>query len=386
MKAYEKKRWWKIAIFIAAIFIGGFSLWYTQALVKELAIQEDKKIKLWANATRQLGAATAETDINFLLDIIKDNETIPTILVDEQLQIISHRNLDPRKENDSNYLQQELALMMAEHEPIKIEYDIENNHANFLYYKNSYLLTALKTYPLIQLGLIAFFAIMSYFALSNSRRAEQNQVWVGMSKETAHQLGTPISSLREWHNMLKESEKDQQEEILKEVDYDIKRLELITERFSKIGSEPILKSENLDLVVEKAVGYLRNRVSSRVNIKVEVGKPGNWANINVPLFDWVIENLCKNAIDAMEGEGSLTLLINHDAKQVYIDITDTGKGIPKSKFKTVFKPGYTTKKRGWGLGLSLVKRIITEYHKGQIYVRHSELGKGTTFRMVLNAT
>ncbi len=386
MKAYEKKRWWKIAIFIAAIFIGGFSLWYTQALVKELAIQEDKKIKLWANATRQLGAATAETDINFLLDIIKDNETIPTILVDEQLQIISHRNLDPKRENDSNYLQQELALMMAEHEPIKIEYDIENNHANFLYYKNSYLLTALKTYPLIQLGLIAFFAIMSYFALSNSRRAEQNQVWVGMSKETAHQLGTPISSLREWHNMLKESEKDQQEEILKEVDYDIKRLELITERFSKIGSEPILKSENLDLVVEKAVGYLRNRVSSRVNIKVEVGKPGNWANINVPLFDWVIENLCKNAIDAMEGEGSLTLLINHDAKQVYIDITDTGKGIPKSKFKTVFKPGYTTKKRGWGLGLSLVKRIITEYHKGQIYVRHSELGKGTTFRMVLNAT
>jgi signal transduction histidine kinase len=385
MKAYEKKRWWKIAIFIAAIFIGGFSLWYTQALVKELAVQEDKKIKLWANATRQLGATTGETDINFLLDIIKDNETIPTILVDDQLQIISHRNLDPKRENDSSYLHQELALMMAEHEPIKIEYDIENNHYNFLYYKNSYLLTALKTYPLIQLGLIAFFAIMSYFALSSSRRAEQNQVWVGMSKETAHQLGTPISSLREWHNMLKESEKDQQEEILKEVDYDIKRLELITERFSKIGSEPILKSENLDLVVEKAVGYLRNRVSSKVSIKVEVGKPGNWANINVPLFDWVIENLCKNAIDAMEGEGALTLLINHDAKQVYIDITDTGKGIPKGKFKTVFKPGYTTKKRGWGLGLSLVKRIITEYHKGQIYVRHSELGKGTTFRMVLNA-
>jgi len=385
MKAYEKKRWWKIAIFIAAIFIGGFSLWYTQALVKELAVQEDKKIKLWANATRQLGATTGETDINFLLDIIKDNETIPTILVDDQLQIISHRNLDPKRENDSSYLHQELALMMAEHEPIKIEYDIENNHYNFLYYKNSYLLTALKTYPLIQLGLIAFFAIMSYFALSSSRRAEQNQVWVGMSKETAHQLGTPISSLREWHNMLKESEKDQQEEILKEVDYDIKRLELITERFSKIGSEPILKSENLDLVVEKAVDYLRNRVSSKVSIKVEVGKPGNWANINVPLFDWVIENLCKNAIDAMEGEGALTLLINHDAKQVYIDITDTGKGIPKGKFKTVFKPGYTTKKRGWGLGLSLVKRIITEYHKGQIYVRHSELGKGTTFRMVLNA-
>jgi signal transduction histidine kinase len=191
--------------------------------------------------------------------------------------------------------------------------------------------------------------------------------------------------LREWHNLLKETEKDQQEEILKEVDYDIKRLELITERFSKIGSEPILKAENLDLVIEKAIGYLKNRVSSKVNITVEIGKPGNWANINIPLFDWVIENLCKNAIDAMEGNGSLILSIKHDEGHVYLDITDTGKGISKGNFKTVFKPGYTTKKRGWGLGLSLVKRIINEYHKGQIYVRHSEVGKGTTFRIVLNA-
>jgi signal transduction histidine kinase len=353
--------------------------------VKELSIQEDKKILLWANATRQLGAASAETDINFLLDIIKDNETIPTILVDDQGTIISHRNLDSLKALDTAFLAAELLLMKAEHEPIKIEYDKENNRYNYLYYKNSFILTALKTYPFIQLSLIGFFALMSYFALSNSRRAEQNQVWVGMSKETAHQLGTPISSLREWHNLLKETEKDQQEEILKEVDYDIKRLELITERFSKIGSEPILKAENLDLVIEKAIGYLKNRVSSKVNITVEIGKPGNWANINIPLFDWVIENLCKNAIDAMEGNGSLILSIKHDEGHVYLDITDTGKGISKGNFKTVFKPGYTTKKRGWGLGLSLVKRIINEYHKGQIYVRHSEVGKGTTFRIVLNA-
>jgi signal transduction histidine kinase len=225
---------------------------------------------------------------------------------------------------------------------------------------------------------------MSYFALSSSRRAEQNQVWVGMSKETAHQLGTPISSLREWHNLLKETEKDQQEEILKEVDYDIQRLELITERFSKIGSEPILKAENLDLVIEKAIGYLKNRVSSKVNFTVEIGQPNNWANINIPLFDWVIENLCKNAIDAMDGNGNLRIVLNHDTEKVYIDITDTGKGIPRGKFKTVFKPGFTTKKRGWGLGLSLTKRIVKEYHKGQIYVRHSELGKGTTFRIVLD--
>jgi signal transduction histidine kinase len=384
MKAYEKKRWWKIAILIAAMFIGGFSLWYTQTLVKELAVQEDKKIKLWANATRQLGAASGEMDINFLLDIIKDNETIPTILVDDNGQIISHRNLDSLSALDTAFVNAELALMKEVHEPIKIEYDMVNHRYNYLYYKNSRILTALQTYPFIQLSLIAFFALMSYFALSSSRRAEQNQVWVGMSKETAHQLGTPISSLREWHNLLKETEKDQQEEILKEVDYDIKRLELITERFSKIGSEPILKAENLDLVIEKAIGYLKNRVSSKVNFTVDIGQPNNWANINIPLFDWVIENLCKNAIDAMDGNGSLRIVLNHDTEKVYIDITDTGKGIPRGKFKTVFKPGFTTKKRGWGLGLSLTKRIVKEYHKGQIYVRHSELGKGTTFRIVLD--
>lgn len=384
MKAYEKKRWWKIAILIAAMFIGGFSLWYTQTLVKELAVQEDKKIKLWANATRQLGAASGEMDINFLLDIIKDNETIPTILVDDNGQIISHRNLDSLSALDTAYVNAELALMKEIHEPIKIEYDLTNKRYNYLYYKNSRILTALQTYPFIQLSLIAFFALMSYFALSNSRRAEQNQVWVGMSKETAHQLGTPISSLREWHNLLKETEKDQQEEILKEVDYDIQRLELITERFSKIGSEPILQAENLDLVIEKAIGYLKNRVSSKVAFTVDIGQSNNWANINIPLFDWVIENLCKNAIDAMDGNGSLRIVLNHDTEKVYIDITDTGKGIPRSKFKTVFKPGFTTKKRGWGLGLSLTKRIIKEYHKGQIYVRQSELGKGTTFRIVLD--
>jgi len=384
MKAYEKKRWWKIAILVAAMFIGGFSLWYTQSLVKELAAQEDKKIKLWANATRQLGAASGEMDINFLLDIIKDNETIPTILVDDNGQIISHRNLDSLSALDTTYVIAELALMKEEHQPIKIEYDLTNRRYNYLYYKNSHILTALQTYPFIQLSLIAFFAIMSYLALSSSRRAEQNQVWVGMSKETAHQLGTPISSLREWHNLLKETEKDQQEEILKEVDYDIKRLELITERFSKIGSAPILKAENLDLVIEKAIGYLKNRVSSKVAFTVDIGRPNNWANINIPLFDWVIENLCKNAIDAMDGNGSLKILINHDTEKVYIDITDTGKGIPRGKFKTVFKPGFTTKKRGWGLGLSLTKRIVKEYHKGQIYVRHSEIGKGTTFRIVLD--
>jgi signal transduction histidine kinase len=384
MQAYERKRLWKIILLIAAMAIGGFSLWYTRSMVKELAAQEDKKIKLWANATRQLGLIENNMDINFLLDIIKDNETIPTILVDDNGKIVATRNLDSLRVADSVYLYQELQEMKEEHEPIKIIYDETNNRYNDLYYKNSTILNDLKTYPFIQLGLISFFAIMSYLALSSSRRAEQNQVWVGMSKETAHQLGTPISSLREWHNLLQETEKEAQEEILKEVDYDIKRLELITERFSKIGSAPILKEENLDLVLEKSISYLKSRVSSQVNFEVNLSQPGNWAKINIPLFEWVIENLCKNAVDAMDGKGSLSILLNHDETNVYIDIKDTGKGIPRGKFKTVFKPGYTTKKRGGGLGLSLVKRIIEQYHKGQIYVRHSEPNKGTTFRIVLD--
>lgn len=385
MQAYERKRLWKIILLVAAMGIGGFSLWYTRTLVKDLAVQEDKKILLWANATRQLGMVDNNMDINFLLDIIKDNETIPTILVDDLGMIVATRNLDSSRAEDSLYLQSQLAQMKKEHEPIKIVYDETNNRYNNLYYKNSSILNDLKTYPFIQLGLISFFAIMSYLALSSSRRAEQNQVWVGMSKETAHQLGTPISSLREWHNLLRETDKEQQEEILKEVDYDLKRLELITERFSKIGSEPILKAENLDLIVEKSVSYLRNRISSQVDFAFEIGKPGNWAKINIPLFEWVIENVCKNAVDAMDGKGKLTVVLNHDETHIYIDISDTGKGIPRNKFKTVFKPGYTTKKRGWGLGLSLVKRIIEQYHKGQIYVRFSEPGKGSTFRIILAA-
>lgn len=383
MQAYERKRLWKIILLTAAMAIGGFSLWYTRTMVKELAAQEDKKIKLWANATRQLGLIENNMDINFLLDIIKDNETIPTILVDDQGNIVATRNLDSLRVEDSTYLYKQLEEMREEHEPIKIIYDETNQRYNNLYYKNSTILNDLKTYPFIQLGLIAFFAIMSYLALSSSRRAEQNQVWVGMSKETAHQLGTPISSLREWHNLLRETDKEQQEEILKEVDYDIQRLELITERFSKIGSAPVLKEENLDLVIEKSISYLRSRVSSQVNFEVNIQQPGNWAKINIPLFEWVIENLCKNAVDAMDGKGNLSILLNHDDTHVYIDIKDTGKGIPRGKFKTVFKPGFTTKKRGWGLGLSLVKRIVEQYHNGQIYVRHSEPGKGTTFRIML---
>ena len=381
MYTYENKIWWKRFFFIAALLIGAFSLWYTDSLVKVLASEEDKKIKLWANATRLL--IKGEGDINFLLDIAKDNTTIPIILIDDKGNINATKNLDSTHVSDTAYLMKQLEIMKEQHEPIKIPYDETNNRFNYLYYKNSFILSQLKSYPIIQLTLIAFFALLSYFTLSASRRAEQNQVWVGMSKETAHQLGTPISSLKEWINLLRETEKENQEELLVELDNDVRRLELITERFSKIGSDPVLKPENLDLVIENSLLYLNARTSSKVDLSVSILKPGNWANINIPLFDWVIENLCKNAIDAMEGKGKIVVQLNHDEKHVYIDITDNGKGIPKSKFKTVFKPGFTTKKRGWGLGLSLVKRIVESYHNGTIYVRHSELGKGTTFRIVL---
>ena len=381
MYTYENKIWWKRFFFIAALLIGAFSLWYTNTLVKVLASEEDKKIKLWANATRLL--IKGEGDINFLLDIAKDNTTIPIILIDDKGNINATKNLDSTHVSDTAYLMEQLEIMKEQHEPIKIPYDETNNRYNYLYYKNSFILSQLKSYPIIQLTLIAFFALLSYFTLSASRRAEQNQVWVGMSKETAHQLGTPISSLKEWINLLRETEKENQEELLVELDNDVRRLELITERFSKIGSDPVLKPENLDLVIENSLQYLNARTSSKVELSVSILKPGNWANINIPLFDWVIENLCKNAIDAMEGKGKIVVQLNHDGKHVYIDITDNGKGISESKFKTVFKPGFTTKKRGWGLGLSLVKRIVESYHNGSIYVRHSELGKGTTFRIVL---
>lgn len=382
MRLYEQKKWWKRALAIIALCIGIFSIWYTTKLVKQLSIEEEKKIKLWANATQLM--AKAEGNIEFMLDIITGNETIPIILTDGKNNIISFRNLDSIQAKDTTYLNDELLEMKSEHEPIKIVYDAENDFYNLLYYKNSIVLTQLKAYPAIQLALISLFAIMSYLALSSSRRAEQNQVWVGMSKETAHQLGTPISSLNEWINLLRETPKEEQGYLLDELQNDTKRLELITERFSKIGSEPILKEENMDLVVEKSMQYMKTRVSSLVNIHINIAKPGNWAKINVPLFDWVLENLSKNAIDAMNGKGELNINISHDAKFVYIDIHDTGKGIPKSKFNTVFKPGFTTKKRGWGLGLSLVKRIVEGYHKGKIFVRNSEAGKGTTFRIMLH--
>jgi two-component system, sporulation sensor kinase D len=383
MRLYEQKIWWKRILFMIAIAIGIFSLWYTHQLVQKLAKEEEKKVLLWANATKQL--IKAEGDFTFLLDIIKDNETIPVILVDDAGSIIAHRNLDSIKVEQPEYLQHELALMKDEHESIPILYDETNKRFNYLYYKNSIILAQLKRYPYYQLTVIGIFIIVAYLAFSSSRRAEQNQVWVGMSKETAHQLGTPISSLMGWINLIRETEKSDQEDLLLELEKDVKRLELITERFSKIGSAPKLDIEVVDDVLQDSINYLQVRTSNRVRFTLVRNEDELTAQMNVPLFEWVIENICKNAIDAMNGEGSITMATQAEGDSVIIDITDTGKGISPSKLKTVFKPGYTTKKRGWGLGLSLAKRIIEDYHRGKIVVKSSEVNKGTTFRITLQA-
>lgn len=382
MRVYEQKNWWKRGLFITAVLIGVVSLWYTRQLVDILAQEEQKKVVLWANATKELVTADENTNFEFLLNIIRGNETIPVILVDDSSRIIDYRNLDTTLAKNEAYLYEQLQEMKNLNEPIRILYDTEHNRNNYLYYKNSVILTRLKSYPYYQLSIIALFVLVAYLAFSASRRAEQNQVWVGMSKETAHQLGTPISSLNGWIQLLRDSATAEQETIVDELQHDVQRLEMITERFSKIGSAPLLQTVNLVPMVDQFVSYLKNRTSSKVQYEVVADETSVSARINEPLMQWVLENICKNAIDAMGGEGHIRIHVFATPQHPVIDITDSGKGISKSKFKTVFKPGYTTKKRGWGLGLSLVKRIVEEYHSGKVFVKESS-PKGTTFRIVL---
>ena len=360
------------------------SLWYTNQLVNKLSEEERKKVELWAEATRQISDTNADVgDISFPLSVLTNNITVPVILTDAKQKVISIRNLDSSKANDKQYLLQELAIMKSQREPIEISF--AGNQKNYIYYKDSYLLTQLRYYPYFQLAVIALFLIVSYIAFSTSRKAEQNQVWVGMAKETAHQLGTPLSSLMAWLEYLKS--KAHPDEYITEIEKDIARLNTITERFSKIGSAPALKKENLTEVMQNAINYIRTRASSKVNFQLVNQQSYNVeAPMNVALFDWVLENIFKNSIDAMSGEGTILIQITDQQQFAYIDITDSGKGISKSKYKTVFKPGYTSKNRGWGLGLSLSKRIVEEYHAGQIFVKNSDPHKGTTFRIVLRKT
>ena len=381
MNIYTQKQRWKILLLIAALLIGTASLWYTNRLVKKLSIEERKKIELWAEATRRLAdISEINSDINFLSIVISNNNTIPVIWADDKYEVISYRNLDSLKALEKGYLQKQVGIMRLEHVPIEIK--IGKNLKQYILYNDSDLLVKLRFYPFFQLGVIALFLFVSYLAFSTSRKAEQNQVWVGMAKETAHQLGTPLSSLMAWLELLRM--RGMSIEYTSEIEKDIQRLHTITERFSKIGSAPALSKVNVYEVLTRSVDYIKTRSSPSVEFVIDAPTIEVYAPMNVPLFEWVIENILKNALDAMSGKGKICLNITDQQQFVYIDITDTGKGIPKATYRTIFKPGYTTKNRGWGLGLSLSKRIIEEYHDGQIFVKSSELNKGTTFRIVLN--
>ncbi len=381
MNIYTQKQRWKILLLIAALLIGSASLWYTNRVVKKLSEEERKKIELWAEATRKLADVNElNADINFLSNVISNNTTIPVIWADDQYKVISYRNLDSTKALNKVWLQEQCNNMKLANQPIEIK--IGKNLVQYILYSDSELLLRLRYYPFFQLGVITLFLFVSYLAFSTSRKAEQNQVWVGMAKETAHQLGTPLSSLVAWLELLKM--KGLNTEYSVEIEKDLQRLQTITDRFSKIGSAPALSKVNIYDVMDHSIAYIRTRASGKVIFDLK--RPANEVHVplNVPLFDWVVENLLKNAIDAMSGAGTITVSILDQQQFIYIDLSDTGKGVPKSSYKTIFKPGYTTKSRGWGLGLSLSKRIIEEYHNGHIFVKNSEMSKGTTFRIVLN--
>ncbi len=383
MNIYTRKQRWKLLLLLAALLIGISSLWYTNSLVEKLSGQEKMKVELWAQAVRHLSDVTDNTgDLTFAFNVLQSNTTIPVIQTDSNDVLKNFTNLDSALMASPVYVTEQIRIMKSQHEPIRVQYD--KNSFDYIYYKDSYLLTNLQYYPYFQLTVITLFLLVSYLAFSTSRKAEQNQVWVGMAKETAHQLGTPLSSLVAWVEYLKSE--GQTNDHLREIEKDVSRLQTITDRFSKIGSAPALQKENIKEVIARSIDYIKSRSSSRISFSL-TSMPNHshviYAQVNIALFEWVLENLFKNAIDAMEGDGSIKVHVTDQQQFVYIDIADSGKGIPKSKFKTVFKPGYTSKSRGWGLGLSLSKRIIEEYHAGQVFVKSSEAGRGTTFRIVL---
>lgn len=380
MNIYQKKSNWKILLFLFAILIGVSSLIYTQFLVRSLKAEERKKVKMWAEATRLINTADSTQDLEFLLSIIENNRTVPVILTDGHDNIIDTRNIESAKVNDPGSQGNKLDKIKYYNDPIII--DLGGGFTNHIYYKDSIILTQLTYYPFVQMGMIILFIIVSFLALSSSRKAQQNEVWVGMSKETAHQLGTPTTSLSGWVEILQNNHPDIT--ITKELALDVKRLEKVTERFSRIGSKPSLTKENILSLIQNSVDYLKTRSSSKVLFVMTFSTEESiMIPVNAALFEWVIENICKNAIDAMEGNGEITLRVEEEEEYAVIDIIDTGKGIPKSAFKKIFNPGFTTKQRGWGLGLSLTKRIIEEYHHGKIFVRYSEIGKGSCIRIMM---
>lgn len=393
MNPYQQKKRWKYSLLAFATIIASGSLLYTNYLVRNIARSERTRAQVWAMSMKQVLASDDNDFLNYVF-AVRDSSIVPAIVTDDRGDIQLSRGLDSTKtfiklaaegnkkiRYDPAYFQSELTEMKKQHAPIKLAV---LNQRWYVFYKDSYLLTQLKYFPYIQLSLIAIFLLMAYTAFSSSRKSEQDQVWVGLAKETAHQLGTPISSLMAWIELMKEKFNAEEDPLVAEMENDVKRLEIVADRFSKIGSRAQLEEQKVYEVVQEFLDYYKVRVSKNIGFELAGNKELS-AAINIPLFDWVLENLLKNAVNAIEGKGKIRVYIsgNKTARQVYIDVSDTGKGIPRSKFDTIFQPGYTTRKRGWGLGLSLTKRIVENYHKGQIFVRDSEVGKGTTFRIIL---
>lgn len=384
---YERSSSVNWVIMGLALLIGVSSIIYTNMLVNRILVQEEKQIALFAKGQEFLATAEPSENLTFLMEeIVGSNTSIPVILTDENRQPIGSRNLEePRNPQERKaFLLKIMEEMEAENKPIVFTLDSVSNMRQYVYYENSPLVNQLRYFPYVQLTVILLFFALVYTLFSYSRKAEQNQVWVGLAKETAHQLGTPLSSLIAWVEYLKLDE-DIEEGIVEELEKDIKRFETITARFSSIGSTPALKEENIKDILEESISYLQKRVSSKVSFLLHIKEDELPIPMNKSLFEWVIENICKNAVDAMNAVGSIDIYVSHtkDERNLIIDIKDSGKGIHKSKLKTVFRPGFTTKKRGWGLGLALAKRIVENYHKGKIYVLRSEIDIGTTFRIIL---
>ena len=377
---YDSRQRLKYIFIISAVVIAIASVFVSDLLIKDLAREERQKIEVWAEATRVVTSEDPSLNMTLILQIIQGNTSIPVMLCNEEDSVMNYKNIKLPEKNVNEFLYKKVQELKKKNQPIPI--DMEDGTFQYLSYDDSINLKRLLIYPYAQLTVMAVFILTAFLALTSTKRAEQNKVWVGLSKETAHQLGTPISSLIAWVEYLKMKNVDPA--LLEEMEKDVKRLETVADRFSKIGSQPEPVPLDIRASVHAAIDYMETRISSKVKITVDEPEQPVMVLMNDSLFAWVVENLCKNAVDAMGGQGNIRFCIEENAKKVFIDVSDTGKGILKSKFKTVFNPGYTTKKRGWGLGLSLVKRIIESYHGGRIYVKNSEIGKGTTFRIELN--
>ncbi|MBQ8257439.1 MAG: HAMP domain-containing histidine kinase [Bacteroidaceae bacterium] len=378
MKWFSNFRNVKIVLIVVAALIAATSLIVSNALVSDLKTEERKKMQVWADAMDYLNRADENTDLSLVLSVLNGNTTIPVVVTDKKGAISQHRNIEIPSDTDSlAVLMDVVARMRADGRIIRVDLGTDGEDYLEVCYSESLILKQLAYYPYVQLIVVLLFFVVCFFAILSSKRAEQNRVWVGLSKETAHQLGTPISSLMAWTTVLKE--KYPSDELIPEMERDVARLQRVAERFSKIGSLPEPTSEDAVDVVERAVEYMKRRCPSQVTYTFNAPRRPLLVRMNAPLIEWVVENLCKNAVDAMNGAGAIDISLKQSKDYIYLEVSDTGKGIPKSKHKQVFEPGYTTKKRGWGLGLSLAKRIVEEYHKGRIYVKKSAVGRGTTF-------